>query len=245
VNKNFDWYKMWFDSPYYIDVYSHRDENEAVDFADLIESEINPNKNWKILDFCCGTGRLSIELAKRGYNVDGFDLSENLLSIVKEESRKKHLDLNLEVCDMRQFNRTAHYDLTINFFTSFGYFDAVENNKVISNMCNSIQKGGWLVFDFFNSTYVQNTLVDKDERIENDLRIIQKRWIEGDRINKEITIRKNGDSNKFFESVQMYSREELINMLENAGMKIQRVFGDYKGSEFSNESPRTIIFAQK
>lgn len=236
---------MWFDSPYYIDVYSHRDENEAVDFADLIESEINPNKNWKILDFCCGTGRLSIELAKRGYNVDGFDLSENLLSIVKEESRKKHLDLNLEVCDMRQFNRTAHYDLTINFFTSFGYFDAVENNKVISNMCNSIQKGGWLVFDFFNSTYVQNTLVDKDERIENDLRIIQKRWIEGDRINKEITIRKNGDSNKFFESVQMYSREELINMLENAGMKIQRVFGDYKGSEFSNESPRTIIFAQK
>lgn len=236
---------MWFDSPFYLDVYSHRDENEAVDFADLIESEINPNKNWKILDFCCGTGRLSIELAKRGYNVDGFDLSENLLSIVKEESRKKHLDLNLEVCDMRQFNRTAHYDLTINFFTSFGYFDAVENNKVISNMCNSIQKGGWLVFDFFNSTYVLNTLVDKDERIENDLRIIQKRWIEGDRINKEITIRKNGDSNKFFESVKMYSREELINMLENAGMKIQRVFGDYKGSEFSNESPRTIIFAQK
>lgn len=236
---------MWFDSPYYIDVYSHRDENEAVDFADLIESEINPNKNWKILDFCCGSGRLSIELAKRGYNVDGFDLSERLLSIVEDESRKKNLNLNLEVCDMRKFNRITHYDLTINFFTSFGYFDAVENNKVISNMCNSIQNNGWLVFDFFNSTYVQNTLVEKDERIENDLRIIQKRWIEGERINKEIIIRKNGDSNKFFESVQMYSSEELINMFENSGMKIQKVFGDYKGSEFSNESPRTIIFAQK
>lgn len=236
---------MWFDSPFYLDVYSLRDESEAVDFADLIESEINPNKNWKILDFCCGSGRLSIELAKRGYNVDGFDLSEKLLSIVEDESRKKNLSLSLEVCDMRQFNRTAHYDLTINFFTSFGYFDAVENKKVISNMCNSIQKNGWLVFDFFNSTYVKNTLVEQDERIENDLRIIQKRWIEGDRINKEIIIQKNSDSNKFFESVQMYSREELINMFENAGVKIHKVFGDYKGSEFSNESPRTIIFAQK
>lgn len=236
---------MWFHSPFYSDVYSHRDENEAVDFTDLIESEINPKKNWKILDFCSGSGRLSIELAQRGYNVDGFDLSEKLLSIVEVESRKKNLNLNLEVCDMREYNRTAYYDLTINFFTSFGYFDAVENNKVISNMCNSIQKNGWLVFDFFNSTYVLNTLVEKDERIENDLRIIQKRWIEGERINKEIIIQKNGDSNKFFESVQMYSKEELINMFENAGMKIHKVFGDYKGSKFSSGSPRTIIFAQK
>jgi SAM-dependent methyltransferase len=243
--KDGDWYRTWFDSPYYRDVYSHKDKNEASDFADLIQKEISPDKNWNILDFCCGAGRLSIELAKRGYKVDGFDLSEKLLSMVKEASQKLRLNLHLEVCDMRNFNRFNCYDLTISFFTSFGYFNDVENKKVFLNMCNSIKQGGWLVLDFFNSDFVRETLVDKDERFENDYRVIQKRWIENNRINKEITIKNNGNSNVFIESVQIYSKEELTNMFESAELKVQKVCGDYKGSDFSSDGQRTIIFAQK
>ncbi len=244
--KNYiDWYKIWFDSSYYRDVYSHRDENEASNFVDLIEREINPSKNWRILDFCCGAGRLSNELAERGYSVDAFDLSTNLLSTVKEKSQKRNLKLNLEICDMRNFTRQDTYDLTINFFTSFGYFNPEENEKVLTNMVNSIKRNGWLVLDFFNAKFIRNSLIEIDETEVNGLKVQQKRSIEGNRIIKEIIIRKNGNSDTFFESVQMYTKDDLINMLEPKNMRITKVFGDYTGNNFTDESPRTIIFAQK
>ncbi|MBM4174734.1 MAG: class I SAM-dependent methyltransferase [Ignavibacteria bacterium] len=245
MSNKLDWYKIWFDSSYYRDVYSLRNENEAVVFLNLIEKEIRPSADWKILDFCCGAGRLSIELAERGYTVDAFDLSKNMLSIIKEKSQKKNFKLNLDVCDMRDFDQLNKYDLTINFFTSFGYFTAEENDKVLSNMVNSLRENGWLVLDFFNSEHIKNSLVESEESERLGLKIIQKRWIEGNRINKEIIIRKNGNSDTFFESVHMYSKGDLVKMLELRNMRIHKLFGDYSGSNFNSKSPRTIIFAQK
>jgi SAM-dependent methyltransferase len=62
--------------------------------CDFIEKEIKYNKQVKILDIGCGTGRHSIELAKRGYAVTGIDLSESLLCRAKDTASKEGLKID-------------------------------------------------------------------------------------------------------------------------------------------------------
>jgi hypothetical protein len=76
--------------------------------------------------------------------------------------------------------------------------------------------------------------------------ITQNRFIEGERIIKEITIDNKGKINKYFESVRMFSKDELINMLQKLGFRIIKTFGDFMGNSFELESsPRIIIIAGK
>ena len=78
------WYEELFEN------YARKYDNESftqgtIGECDFIEKEMNYEKNTRILDIGCGTGRHSIELAKRGYKVVGIDLSECLLERAKEK----------------------------------------------------------------------------------------------------------------------------------------------------------------
>lgn len=83
MNKK-QWYETLFEN------YGQKYDNECftqgtIGECDFIEKEINYNKDLKIIDIGCGTGRHSIELTKRGYSVTGIDLSESLLKKAREK----------------------------------------------------------------------------------------------------------------------------------------------------------------
>jgi hypothetical protein len=81
---------------------------------------------------------------------------------------------------------------------------------------------------------------------EDRLKIIQNRSIDGTRIVKKITIANNGSSEEFYESVRLYSYEEIIDYIKKAGFTIVKQYGDYFGKNFESESSsRLIIFAMK
>nr|MCU0331801.1 hypothetical protein [Ignavibacteriaceae bacterium]MCU0364118.1 hypothetical protein [Ignavibacteriaceae bacterium] len=81
---------------------------------------------------------------------------------------------------------------------------------------------------------------------ENGQKIIQNRSIDGTRIVKKIIIANNGSSEEFYESVRLYSFEEIINYIKKAGFTIVKQYGDYFGNNYESESsPRLIIFAMK
>lgn len=62
--------------------------------VDFIERETGDNKSFRILDIGCGTGRHSIELAKRGYTVVGIDLSESMLKRAKEKATNENVRID-------------------------------------------------------------------------------------------------------------------------------------------------------
>ncbi len=72
--KNTEWFKDWFNSPYYHLLYNNRDENEANLFIDNLCNYLNLGKQSKIWDLACGKGRYSIALNKKYYTVLGTDL---------------------------------------------------------------------------------------------------------------------------------------------------------------------------
>jgi SAM-dependent methyltransferase len=86
------------------------------------------HKDGVVLDLCCGPGRPSIALAKRGIQVTGVDRSEFLLNKAKAEAAKLNLEIEFVLEDMRRFVRKRAFSLVLNIFTSFGYFDNKEDD---------------------------------------------------------------------------------------------------------------------
>ena len=81
--------------------------------CDFIEKEIDCNKNIKILDIGCGTGRHSIELTKRGYNVLGVDLSDSQLKRAREKASEQNLKIDFQKHDARNLPFVDEFDLAI------------------------------------------------------------------------------------------------------------------------------------
>ena len=69
------WFEKWFSDKLYLDLYQHRDEEDARWIINLLQRSIAVKTNASVLDIACGSGRHSIELARRGFDVTGFDLS--------------------------------------------------------------------------------------------------------------------------------------------------------------------------
>ncbi len=240
------WYEGWFDSAAYDLVYDHRDEDEAAQLVDLVEREIDPVADAHILDVGCGRGRHARIFARRGYDVTGFDLSEEAIAAARAQAEADNLDITFERGDMRDVYCEACADGVVNLFTTFGYFETdAENRGALAAMTESLRPDGWFVQDFLNAPQVADTLVPATTRTVEGVTIEEHRWIEDERINKEITLSRNGTSTTYKESVRLYTLDELRTLYEEVGLDLVSTFGDYNGAPHTPTSPRLILHARK
>lgn len=239
-----NWYENWFGNEY-LTVYAHRDENEARELVQLILTYINLDKNAKIIDLCCGQGRHAFLFAQEGFEVYGFDLSRTLLQVAKYKNDQSNNTFFIQA-DMRYLPAMHSFDLLLNLFTSFGYFETdIENKIVFQQFHQVLNTGGYFVFDYFHTPYILANLERyKSEQI-GDLTVEQERFIEGSRVQKIIRLNRQGKQSTFYESVKMYKPDQIIKMMEETSLSVRYIFGDYKGSPLSEDSERIIIIGQK
>lgn len=252
-----EWFKKWFNTGHYLDLYKHRDSGDAAKIAGLITDKVKLPKSSKILDVACGNGRHSRIFAKEGYDVTGIDLSPYLINEAKKELKKssgymKGL-MSFEVRDMRSLRYRNSFDMVINLFSSFGYFeDDRENLKVIKGISRSLKKGGFFFFDYLNAETLRKNLVPFDISIRNHNVVLQVRAIRGNSVYKDIAIVKNSGTSRtpvvsrFNEMLKLYGLEEFRSFFAKNRLKIIRTFGDYSGSPYrKSTSERLIILAVK
>ncbi len=122
-------------------------ENEVDEIIDLLA--LQPGS--AVEDLGCGRGRHAIPLARRGFAVTGVDLSEKMLGIARTRARKEGVAVEWVREDMRVFRRPGTFDLCLSLFTSFGYFNDEENQKVLDNVGMSLKEGGILLLDLRNA----------------------------------------------------------------------------------------------
>ena len=242
-----EWFEDWFNSKEYLDVYQHRNEDDAKLLFELIIKHIEIPIKGKVLDLACGPGRHSILFARKGFDVTGIDLSDNLLRVAESSARKEKLDIHFIKSDIRNVKLTEKFDLVVNLFTSFGFFEKDEDNFSIFRTASDLLKPrGYFVFDFLNSTFLENNLIQESREDKQHEKIVQKRRIEGNRVIKDIIIQNNGKVKSFYESVKLYRFGELQEAIHENGLAIKKTFGDFTGSDFIEAtSPRMIIIAQK
>jgi SAM-dependent methyltransferase len=231
-------------------LYKHRNDEDARDLINLIQRTISIKKGDSVLDIACGAGRHSLELARRGYDVTGFDLSDYLINEARtacNKAKEKALQVHFLKKDMRHFNFKGRYDLAVNLFTSFGFFDNdQENFTVIENASNSIKKGGYFVLDFLNKGYlIENIVKYSRNKVDNEI-LHQKRRIDGDYVIKDIRIVNGNKELNYREQLKLYTLAELKRAFESFNLKIISKYGDYFGNPYKlKESKRIILFAQK
>lgn len=236
-----DWFEEWFGDDY-LRIYQHRDESEAERAIELIAAQVRGREIQAVLDLACGAGRHSKALCERWWTV-GLDLSAALLRVARREDP----DAPYVRADMRELPfATESFDLVVNLFTSFGYFeDDREHARVLACVRTAMRPRGTLVIDFLNAGQVRRNLVPYDERVENGITIEQTRIISPDDRFVEKTIRLRERGREYVERVRLLSSGDLERMLEAAGFDVVHCFGDYTGARWSENSPRTILFASR
>ena len=240
------WYEEWFNSLYYHQLYFKRDKKEAADFINRLIDYLKPSKDSLMLDVGCGRGRHSIQLATKGFDVTGIDLSEESIRIAKENENDH---LHFFVHDMRLPFWINYFDYAFNFFTSFGYFNTRrEHHNAIRTIAESLKPRGVFVIDYFNTHFEEEHLI-ADSTLEIDGVIYQiSRWSDETQIHKKITIESNqlNEPLTYMETVAKFSYGDFTEMLAYHQMQIQQVFGDYNFSHYDvRKSPRMIIIAKK
>ena len=239
-----NWYQNWFGKDY-LKVYSHRDQKDAQQLVELILSNISLYKDSHILDIGCGQGRHLSVFADKKYQITGVDLSSVLLRIAKE-NHKNNPFVQLIQADMRELPLHSKFDLILNLFTSFGYFENDEENiSVLNQIYTLLKESGIFVFDYFNSDFVKKNLVPKHKKEVGEIIVEQERFIEDSRIKKKLDLIKDGKKTTYYESVKLYSPDEIFNMLQSVNLKVMKTFGDYMGSIFNVESPSLLVFGEK
>lgn len=233
------WYASWFDSPFYHILYKDRDYQEAQHFMDNLTSYLNLPEEGKILDLACGKGRHSIYLNSLGYNVTGADLSENSIA---EASKSENETLHFKVHDMRN-TCTEKYDAIFNLFTSFGYFENdADNLKTLKAIHSSLTETGFACIDFMNVDYVIENLVPEEIKTVENIDFHIKRYVKDNHIFKEINFTFEGEKYHFTEKVQALRLADFEQMMEEAGIYLLDIFGNYKLQKFfKNQSERLIM----
>ncbi|MBK7497627.1 MAG: class I SAM-dependent methyltransferase [Ignavibacteriales bacterium] len=242
-----EWFKDWFNTQEYLNVYQHRNESDAEDHIKLILGNVKIPSGAKILDMACGAGRHAIILARKNFHLTAVDLSENLISIAEQSAQNENLKINFVHSDIRKYETNDKFDLIINLFTSFGYFESDEENyAVLQKAYHLLVENGFFVLDFFNSEFLRQNLVEFSEENLGGAEIHQYRKIKNNRVTKKIVITKNGNLSTYEESVRMFSKDEIVNAIQNIGFDIYKTFGDFLGSEFDKlSSPRLIMICKK
>lgn len=123
--------------------------------CDFIEQELKHNKNVRILDVGCGTGRHSIELTKRGYTVTGVDLSGNQIKRAREKAQEAGVTIDFQIQDARNLSFDSEFDLVI--MLCEGGFSLMEtdemNFQILKSAAKALKSKGMLIFTALNGLF--------------------------------------------------------------------------------------------
>lgn len=236
-----EWFEVWFDTPEYHLLYQHRDIDEAASFISHLMQSLNPNKNIRVLDLACGRGRHTVQLAGYGFDVHGLDYAPSNIAYAQQHHSRDNISYWLH--DMRDPFPCKDLDLILNLFTSFGYFEQSEEHEcVLRNVYNALSPGGVFVLDYFNTARVLNDMVQEEERVIGEFIFNISRQKVGRRIQKNITVTYPNTQKKHFEEwVEAFSRDDLTNLIENAGFTIEGLYGDYQLKPFDALTSTRLI----
>lgn len=240
-----EWFEEFFANDY-LRFDQHPETPEEVDF---IEEALALPKEARILDLCCGYGRHAIELAERGYEVTGYDLSSVLLGRAWTDAVARKVSVRWIRGDVRDLEFEGTHDAVISMFTSIGYFeDEMANFSVLKRIAAALVPGGRLLIETVNRDFVIHHFQPQEWfKIDDNLWVLERRAFDliESRSHVEVTVIGQGEKKEFRHSVRVYSFTELQLMLASLGLATDGVWGGFEGEDYTWDSPRMIVTATK
>lgn len=218
-----DWWRSLFNSLYLKTdgdvVENHQNTVQEIDY---IEEITDLKRDDFILDLCCGQGRHSLELARRGYqHVTGIDRSRYLIRLARKRAGTENLDVVFHEGDARRFQSPMRFfDYVILMGNSFGYFERqADDESVLRSVARSLNPDGQIVLDLVDGSWMRENYEKRSwEWIDENHFVCRERALTKDQtriISREvITHAEKGVLADQFYAERIYSRDELEELLD-------------------------------
>jgi SAM-dependent methyltransferase len=201
----------------------------------------------QILDLACGFGRHANRLATLGHHVTGIDLTPGFLELARKDAEARGLRVDYQQGDMREIDFDQAFDHVLLLFTAFGYFSDDENANVLQRIGKALRKGGKFVCDVPNRDvilkgYLPYIVMEKNSDLMIDRNDFDS--LSGRMYNRRIVIRDGVRKDKPF-FVRVYNPSEIATLIEQAGLKVEHILGDYDEETPVGQSRRMVVLARK
>ena len=210
------------------------------------------NKDAKILELCCGTGRLTLPIAKDGYNICGVDYTPSMLEQAKVKASEAGLEINFIEADIRTLNLHEKFDLIFIPFNSIHHLYKNEDLfKALESVKNHLKEGGLLLLDCFNPNIQYIVEGEKEQKViaeyvTSDGRdVLIKQTMHYESATQVNRIEWHYIINGKFHSIQnldmrLFFPQELDSYLECTGFNVIHKFGSFEEEVFSDNSEKQI-----
>lgn len=205
-------------------------------------------KDSSVFDCCCGMGRHSVEMAETGCKVTGVDLSSGYLEMAREAAAKRSLEVDFLEQDIRTIDYNESFDLVINMFTSFGYFDDPDEDlDLLKKLHKALKPDGTLFMEMWGKEILARDFEERTWFERDGIKILLEysvdlNWTE--LVNRWLFY-KDDKMTEYSFSHRIFSAAEMSNLLWRAGFSTVEIYGDFEQAPYDHKAKNLILVARK
>jgi SAM-dependent methyltransferase len=229
-------------------LFNKQRQSGAGEEVEKIEKLLQIEGGARILDLCCGIGRHSLEFSRRGFDVIGVDRTKSYIEKARLGAEKLNLNAAFVLGDMREYCVPNSFDIIMNLFGSFGYFeDSDDDQKVLANMYTSLRAGGQFLIETMGKEILARDFQKRDWSEEGDLLILSEKKVSQiwGRIETRWIVIQGTKRVEHHVSLRSYSAVELSSLLFDCGFPEVQVYGSLDGTEYDQMAQRLVVVGQK
>ncbi|MGG0667550.1 class I SAM-dependent DNA methyltransferase [Sporosarcina koreensis] len=223
-------------------------------YVDLISVAGDGIKGKKIIDVGCGTGLLSVKLAKSGAFVTGIDLSRDMLAIAEKRATDLSLTIDLLELPMQEIGGAEQFDIAVIAIDSLNYLPDQESVlNTFKGIHSVLNYGGVLIFDVHSTFKTDVIFLEGPFTFDNDRIAYIWHTEEGDEehsVLSELSFFVKEESGLYRRFDERHEQRtfhvfEYVDLLREAGFTIERIFADWEDEPPHDESERIFYQARK
>ena len=244
------WFEKFFGEDY-LEIYRDAFPAERTDAeVEGIVSLLGLGEGARILDLACGHGRHAIALAKRGFDVTGYDLSEVFLRRALADAEAQGANIRWVQGDMRELRFDGEFDAVVNVFTAFGYFEDPEDDlRTLRCIRAALQPGGSFLLETLHRDGLPARFQPQTaEKTSNGAIVLHERvWdLARDVIDDQVTlVRPDGTRSEFTTALRLRSLHQLLALTQEAGLEPSAWYGGLDGSTLQLGSHRLVLVSAR
>ena len=215
--------------------------------ADFLIKHLNFELGARVLDVPCGNGRLTFELANRGYRVTGVDIAEEFIEEARSRARDGTASVEFILGDMRNIEGLGVYDGAFCFGNSFGFLEYADMEKFLAGVARALKPGARFLVN--TAMAAESVLPDFEEQSCHEMgdivMTIKERYVaEESCVDSEYIFERNGETDSRKAKHWIYTVAEIRRLLERAGFKVLDCFGSLKGEAFKLGSRELFVVSE-
>jgi SAM-dependent methyltransferase len=216
--------------------------------ASFIHRQLQLPIGAAILDVPCGNGRLSLVLARQGFQMSAVDIAPEFIEEASAKSMEDGLDIDWHQREMRDLPWESEFDGAFCFGNSFGYLDDEENSEFLKAISRTLKTGARFVLDApaIAECVLPHLQPHRTMEIAGINVEIDTRYDEGQRrMFNDFTFTRNGKTEKRPSSQRIYTYQELLNRLVDSGFEFSAAFSSTDDAPFETGSQRLLLVATR